>query len=186
MLGKVSRDDRPAAAVEPVLPDPQRIIPVSDFPLVSTRRFDREPLSPQQFLHREILTKRGPVQIEVERYLERHIGDRDDQVSGAARSEGRQDRPDALPIDVFERFAAQDRVIAGDLVAAQLADVSFKMRHVRIGERARHPVESVNIVPDIDQKAGDQPEGRSDFQDLLAIDRAEQMKLHPLLHDSLA
>src|SRR6516162_10928974 len=104
------------------------MISVADFPLVSARRLDREVLSPQQFLHREILAERGPVEIQVERYLKSHVGNRNDQVFRPARPESRQDRPDLGPIDMFERFAAKNGVTAGALVAAQLADVSLEMR----------------------------------------------------------
>ena len=134
MFGKVTPQDGPAAFIEPLFPELQRVAPISNFPLVSAGRFCFEILSPEQFLHRKILPERAAVCVELDKHLESHIGDRNDQVFRSTLAERRQDGADTSPFDMFQRLAAEDRVKPGNFVGPQVADVLFEVWNIRVGE----------------------------------------------------
>ena len=116
MLGEVPPYDRPPAFIEPLFPELQRIASVSNFPLMSAWRFCLEIPSPEQFLHRKILPERTAVCVELDKDLKPHIGNGDDQVFRSTLAERGEDRADAFPCNVFERLAAEYRVISANIV----------------------------------------------------------------------
>src|SRR5580693_3076547 len=134
MFGEVPPYDRPPAVVEPLLPEVQRVPLVSHFPLMSPGRFWLEVPSPEKFFHRKILPERAAVCVEFYKDLEPHVGDRDDQVFRSTLAKRGQDGADVSPFDMFKRLAAEDRVIPGNFVGPQFADVLFKVGNIRVGE----------------------------------------------------
>jgi len=117
MLRKLPPHNRPSAVAEALLPEAQRVTLVSNFPLVSAGGFWSELLSPKELLHREVLPERAAVCVHFDKYLESHIRDGDDQVFRATLAELSKDGADALPLDMLERLAAEDRVISRNFVA---------------------------------------------------------------------
>ena len=103
-----------------------------------------------------------------------------------ALSERGKNGRDAVPFDVLEGLAAEDRVKSSDLSTSQTADVSHVVRNIGISEGARRPVEGVDIVPDVDEEAGDEPETGADLENFEAIDLPQQMNLRPLVDNSLS
>jgi len=134
MFGEIPPYDRPPAVVESLFPEVQRVPLVSHFPLMSPGRFWLEILSPKQFLHRKILPEHAAVCVELDKDLESHVGDGNDQIFRSALAERGQDGADASPLDMFERLAAENRVISANFVGPQCGYVLFDMRDIRVGE----------------------------------------------------
>src|SRR6266513_2461662 len=114
MFREFPSNDRPPVVVDVFLPDTQRVALVSQLPLVTPGRFWLKVFSPEQFLHRKVVPQRAPICVKLNKYLERHVGDRDNQVSCSTRAEHSEDGADALPFEMLERLAAENRVISGN------------------------------------------------------------------------
>jgi hypothetical protein len=87
---------------------------------------------------------------------------------------------------MFQSLAAQDGVIATNFMTAEVAQILPVIDHIGIIERARSAIEGLDLVADIGQHTGDEPQRRSDLQDPPALNHGKQMYLRPLVDDPFA
>src|SRR5690606_32441670 len=100
--------------------------------------------------------------------------------------EAAQDAADALPRQVLERFATQDRVEAADARRIERREIALDVPYgAERGRRLLRDVERRHLVTGAGEHRGDEAEIGAHFEYALDRQRREQVHLEPLVHDAL-